>query len=106
MVYYEKWYINEKFICLEGVKAIDTNKRNHILQAKHKWSKLVQNPKNPNNWNKIAAAIALALSKGTKAPYNGSSKVYINTVKIGNLVVQVTYKVVNGVKRISDAWIK
>lgn len=86
--------------------SFDENKKRHILQNKHNWNELVPNPKDPNNWGKIAAVISKVMEEGTSENYKGTPDVYVKTLKIGEKIVQVTYKIVNCVKRISDAWVK
>ncbi|WP_446718751.1 polymorphic toxin type 35 domain-containing protein [Fretibacterium sp. OH1220_COT-178] len=82
----------------------------HISQDKHNWKqKLGFDPKDPKDWDKITATIATVLAVGTEKSYGS---VWIKTVKVFiwtsqgfvREFIEVTYKVVDGILRISDAW--
>lgn len=110
----EKWkeYLNsedfpelDEGIISQAIKGINENKRNHILLDKHKWNSLVPNPKDPNNWGKITAIISLVLSEGVESFYkNGPA--YMKTLEIRGEIVDVVYRVIDGVINISDAWVR
>ena len=73
------------------------------MAEKHGWGKVVKNPKDPKNWNKIRGLIYLTMTKGGDEAYKSvASKVY----SYRGHRIQVTYRIVDGVARISDAWVK
>jgi RHS repeat-associated protein len=77
----------------------DMNKKNHILQKKHAWNKVV---KNPNDWNAVSNVIKKVLSEGKEERYKG---VYAKKLKVNGYTVMVTYNKVNGKIKVSDAWV-
>ena len=89
-----------------NVNDLNANKKNHILQDKHNWNKLVPNPKGPHNWGKIATIISTVLANGTQQKYGNENDVFIKACDIGGKIVEVTYKIIDGVAHISDAWVK
>ena len=87
----------------KATEGMTDDKKQHILQDKHNWNKLVPNPKDPNNWGKIAGIIAKVMQDGKEEPHKSVLK---KVLKVGGKVVEVTYKIVKGKVRISDAWVK
>jgi RHS repeat-associated protein len=90
----------------KAVDNINENSQHHILQDKHNWSKLVPDPEDPNNWGKVAAIISTVLSNGTEEKYKTVEGVFIKTYEIAGEIVQVAYRVVDGVVKIADAWVR
>ena len=90
----------------QATNDIDDNRKHHITQEKHNWNKLVPNPNDPNNWGKIAALISTVLANGSEEKYKGIEGVFIKTYQIGNQIVEVTYRIIDGIINISDAWVK
>lgn len=86
----------------KAVTDVDSNSKHHILQDKHLWNKLVPDPQEPENWDKIAAIISQVLANGKQEPYNN---VWKKTLEIGDEVVSVTFNIIDGVVRLSDAWV-
>jgi len=86
------------------IAKIDEQHKTHILYDDHNWNKLVPDPKDPNNWDKIVAIIMTVLNNGTVESYRGDGAL-ISTYTIGETIVQVTFKIVDGIIRISDAWV-
>ena len=92
-------------VITDAVNRIDENRKTHILQDKHNWHELVPDPKDPNNWGKIATIISTVLANGVEKVYkNGPA--YIKSLEIEGKVVEVVYRIIDGVVRISDAWIQ
>ena len=60
-------------------------------------------PKNPNNWGKVAVIINEVMQRGNEETHKHVQK---KVLEIGGQIVEVTYKLVNGEIRISDAWVK
>ncbi|WP_308579489.1 polymorphic toxin type 35 domain-containing protein [uncultured Oribacterium sp.] len=90
---------------VNGLGNVNSNRANHILQTKHKWSSLVPgNPKDPNRWNKIKNIIKKVLTDGKESQYGSA---YKKTLNYKGKVVEVTFqKLNNGVIFISNAWVK
>ncbi len=81
------------------------DKKDHILQGKHNWPNLVPDPN--NNWDRVVEIIAAVMASGAHRVADGkTSDVYVASATVGNRVVEVTYRIINGVKTISDAWVK
>ncbi len=83
----------------KAIRNVELNRRNHILQSKHLWNK-VSNGK----WSGVSNVIQKVLTSGTVATYGGGSQIVTATVK--GQTVQVVIKVIDGVMRIVDAWVK
>ena len=89
---------------VDAVNDLDNkNTRDHILQDKHHWHKLVPNPQDPDNWHKIAAIITQTMAYGKSEPHGSA---FARVMGFGGEVVRVTYQIVNGVIRISNAWVQ
>ncbi len=57
------------------------------------------------HWGIIVSIIDKVLDEGNQKVYkNGPA--FINSLNINGQVVEVIYRVINGIKRISDAWVK
>lgn len=88
----------------------DSNKQNHILQDgtttdnDHLWRKLVPDPRDPDNWEKIKKIIGTVMANGVEKLYNDPD-IYEKTLGIGNEFVTVRYRIIEGIIRISDAWV-
>ncbi len=87
---------------LKQLDELSQNKINHILDgskgANHHWEKIVPN----RSWEDIKNVIANVMQNGTETPYKNVSTRILN---IDGFDVQVVYKVVDGIARISDAWV-
>lgn len=90
---------------VNGLGNVNSNRANHILQTKHKWSSLVPGgPKDPNRWNKIKEIIKKVLIDGKESKYGSA---YKKTLNYKGKVVEVTFqKLKDGVISISNAWVK
>ena len=82
----------------------DPNKKHHILQDKHKWTELVPDPK--NNWGKVVEIITTVMTAGVSRPDNRTSDVFIKAANVCNRIVEVQYRLINGIETISNAWVK
>ena len=89
-----------------NIGNLNGNDKKHILDPKHNWNKMVPDPKDPNNWGKITTIISFVLANGTEENYKGATDVFIKTCQIGQEVIQVTYKIIDDVVHISNAWVK
>ena len=90
---------------VNGLGSVNSNKANHILQAKHNWSSLVPGPpKDPNRWDKIKKIIKKVLIEGKESRYGSP---YKKTLNYKGEVVEVTFqKLKDGVISISNGWVK
>lgn len=82
----------------------DPNKKHHILQDKHKWPELVPDPK--NNWDEVVKIITTVMTAGASRPDSKTSDVFIKAASYCNRIVQVQYRLINGIETISNAWVK
>ncbi|MBN2478665.1 MAG: hypothetical protein JXA94_00390 [Parachlamydiales bacterium] len=82
-----------------NINELEGNKINHIKQPKHCWNKLVKD----ENWRKIKNIIEEVMNTGTERP-RGVAKV--KTKIINDEVVEVTYQFIDGINKISNAWVK
>jgi len=97
--------VDESGVISKAIDNLDKNKKGHIVQDKHNWDKLIPDPKNPDNWDKIATIISTVLANGVEKVYkNGPA--FIKTLDIEGNIVEVTYIIIDGIKVISDAWIR
>lgn len=85
-----------------AVTDVGQSQKDHILQDKHGWDKLVPDPKDPNNWDKVAAIIASVLANGDSEIYKGA---FQKSMQVGNEVVTVVYQIVDGVVKLGNAWV-
>ena len=89
------------------IDQIDDNKIKHILQGKHNWDKFGLggdlNNNDPGRWEKIKTIVRDVLKKGLEEPYGSAFKK--SKIVNGN-IVEVSYIVINGIKRVSNAWVR
>ena len=83
----------------KAIKNVELNRQNHILQSKHLWNKVCN-----GKWSGVKNVIQKVLTSGNVAAYGGGAQIVTATVK--GQTVQVVIKVINGVMRIVDAWVK
>lgn len=88
----------------DNLDNLNQNKQDHIKAPKHNWSNLVPDPN--NNWDKIKDIIRIVLATGIHRSNNNSDSVYRASTNISGYIIEVTYTVENGIRRISNAWIK
>lgn len=50
--------------------------------------------------------ITSVLLNGTEEKYKEAEGAFIKTYQVGEEIVQVTYRIVDGVLKISDSWVK
>jgi len=65
---------------------------------------LVPDPHDPNNWDKIVRIIATVLTSAGTQYRNGPASIASATV--GGQIVEVVYIIVDGILRITDAWVR
>ncbi|WP_158612348.1 RHS repeat-associated core domain-containing protein, partial [Fretibacterium sp. OH1220_COT-178] len=82
----------------------DHKKVEHIQDEKHLWkNRLNLDPKDPKDWEEIILIIQAVLASGTEEKYGVALK---RSLEVGKEIVSVTYTIIDGVIRISDAWVK
>lgn len=77
----------------------EANKVNHVIQEKHAWTRLILEP----TWNEVSKLISQALLYGEEIVLKGDLFKKIFTIE--GETISVTYKIVEGTIRLSDAWI-
>ncbi len=77
----------------------DPNRITHILQKQHKWDKLVPD----GNCDEVYKLISKTMDEGAEATYKSVNK---KVLQMGDEIIEVTYKKIDGEIFISDAWIK
>ena len=80
------------------IKAVDANKKNHILQAKHGWNQIGN-----GKWSSVKKAITHTLNKGTVSAYKESTQLVTAVYK--GKTVQVHIRLVDGIMKIVNAWV-
>ena len=81
------------------ISNVIPNTANHIMQTKHAWDLV-----GANDWSAVSNVINTALTKGTGVANDVGNVVYSYVYK--GQTVEVTTRVVNGVTRIVDAWVR
>ena len=89
----------------DALDKLSPKDKSHILDPSHHWNRLVPNPGDPNNWDKVAAIIIKVMTDGTWQAYGRTQSADSKVLTIGGWLVKVTYKVVNGSLRIFDTWV-
>lgn len=72
------------------------------MLEKHDWYKVVSDP---NNWEQINKVIDKVWRKGVESPYGKYDTALKKTLEIKDEIVTITYKLINGVYKISDGWV-
>lgn len=86
----------------DALDSLSSNNKHHILQEKHSWNKVVDNP---NDWNEVSNVLNQVLEHGTEIPYGNTKTVFQKVYNINGSDVLVKYLNVNGKLTISDAWV-
>ncbi|MCL2113279.1 MAG: polymorphic toxin type 35 domain-containing protein [Streptococcaceae bacterium] len=91
--------VSSKFA--SGLNNLAPNKVNHIMQVKHDWELVAK----PPTWENVKPLVAEVMEKGVAKPYGSIPGVFQKQAKIGDEIVTVTYREINGKISISDAWV-
>ncbi|MFR0035977.1 MAG: polymorphic toxin type 35 domain-containing protein [Clostridium sp.] len=86
----------------DALDSLSDNNKHHILQEKHSWDKVVDDPK---SWDKVSDVLNQVLESGTETPYGNTKNVFQKVYNIKGSDVLVKYLNVNGKLTISDAWV-
>lgn len=85
---------------MKEVGELGPNNINHILQEKHLWAKVVQDP---SDWNQVAAVMSKVMAEGVEGSYK---KVFMKTLQVGQETVVVIYnKMPDGTIKIGNGWV-
>ena len=90
---------------LQSISNVSSKSIDHIMDAKHAWDKVVST----TNWNNVQGVIQNVMQKGTSTIINTTSNggtVYEAIKTINSQTVVVRYAIIDGVIKISDAWVK
>ena len=77
----------------------EANKINHVMLEKHAWTRLILEP----TWNEVSKLISQAFLYGEEI--NHGNGVFEKLFLMNGETISVTYKIVNGALRLSDAWL-
>ncbi|USG64641.1 polymorphic toxin type 35 domain-containing protein [Brevibacillus ruminantium] len=98
-------YFSSKII--PEVASLNKNNINKILNPKHAWNKIVENPK---DWDSISVIISKVMKEGVEQTYmkvsGGKNTAFYKSLQIGDNIVEVTYQKIDGVIRISNSWVR
>ncbi|TKI67726.1 MafB-like protein [Lysinibacillus mangiferihumi] len=83
---------------LPSVARLGSNKRHHIMAAKHDWHKVTK-----NNWDDIAKVISHVMRYGKEGPYGLFARE--KTLMLDGNKITVTFVRENGKIHISNAWV-
>ena len=83
------------------ISNISLQTQQHIMQTKHNWDRVVSNP---NDWSQINRIVSDVISKGTHVQ-QATEGVFHATLKVGNEMVTVTYRIINDAVNVSNAWV-
>jgi len=85
---------------MESLKSLNPNDKHHILQEKHNWWKVV---KNPRDWEQVERIIRRVLTEGCEKPHK---KVLKKALQIDTNIVEVTYRKFNsGNVKVGNGWV-
>ena len=84
------------------VKSINKNTQSHILQEKHGWENIVDNPR---DWKQVSSVINQVVKDGRVSKEGNIKGVYSATSSINGNNVKVTYRYINNQKKISNAYV-
>jgi hypothetical protein len=89
----------------DAISRVSSQSVNHIMDVKHAWDRVVSNV----NWSSVQGVIQNTIQKGTSTIINSTSNggvVYEAIQKVNSQTVVVRYAIIDGVIKISDAWVK
>ena len=84
----------------KAISSVSRNMMHHIMQSKHAWGRVLRNA----SWNNVKGLINTTMQKGATTLINKQGKALIYEAIRNNVVVR--YAVIDGVIKISDAWVK
>ena len=84
----------------KAISSISRNTMHHIMQGKHAWGQVLKKV----TWNNIKSLIRTTMQKGATTLINKQGNALIYEAVHNNIVVR--YAVIDGLIKISDAWVK
>ncbi len=84
----------------KAISSVSRNTMHHIMQSKHAWGRVLRNA----TWNNVKGLINTTMKKGATTLINKQGRALIYEAIRNNVVVR--YAVIDGVIKISDAWVK
>ena len=84
----------------KALSSVSRNTMHHIMQSKHAWGRVLRNA----TWNNVKSLINTTMKKGATTLINKQGRALIYEAVRNNVVVR--YAVIDGVIKISDAWVK
>ena len=84
----------------KALSSVSRNTMHHIMQSKHAWGRLLRNA----TWNNVKGLINTTIKNGATTLINKQGEALIYEAVRNNVVVR--YAIIDGVIKISDAWVK
>ena len=84
----------------KALSSVSRNTMHHIMQSKHAWGRVLRNA----TWNNVKSLINTTMKKGATTLINKQGRALIYEAVRNNVVVR--YAVIDGIIKISDAWVK
>ena len=84
----------------KAISSVSRNTMHHIMQSKHAWGRVLRNV----SWNNVKGLINTTMQKGATTLLDKQGKALVYEAVRNNVVVR--YAVIDGVIKISDAWVK
>ena len=83
-----------------SLSSVSRNTIHHIMQSKHAWGRVFRNA----TWKNVKGLINTTIKKGATTLINRQGRALIYEAVRNNVVVR--YAIIDGVIKISDAWVK
>ena len=84
----------------KSLSSVSRNTIHHIMQSKHAWGRVLRNA----TWKNVKGLINTTIKKGATTLINSQGRALIYEAVRNNVVVR--YAIIDGVIKISDAWVK
>lgn len=84
----------------KALSSVSRNTMHHIMQSKHAWGQVLKRA----TWNNVKSLINTTMQKGATTLINKQGNALIYEAVRNNIVVR--YAVIDGIIKISDAWVK
>ncbi|MBP3353197.1 MAG: hypothetical protein J6L02_00905, partial [Bacteroidales bacterium] len=84
----------------KALSSVSRNTMHHIMQSKHAWGRFLRNA----TWNNVKGLINTTIKNGATTLINKQGEALIYEAVRNNVVVR--YAIIDGVIKISDAWVK
>lgn len=84
----------------KAISSVSRNTMHHIMQSRHAWGQVLRNA----SWNNVKDLINTTMQKGATTLIGQQGTALVYEAVRNNVVVR--YAVIDGVIKISDAWVK